>query len=154
MPNFAVGITGCVLSTVCCCPLICYYYAAFCCVPSRQCYLPPVGSYNCIIWMGNNKVFKHEVWCISYCSNLSSVGSWRCLLHFLPKLWPSARTNTHEQLLLPPVDEACMPWLLTQGELNWPKVIVGDSCEHFSLEILTCNEITQEPVYQFQRKMS
>ena len=42
------------------------------------------------------------------------------------KLWPSARTNTHEQLLSPPGDKTCMLWLLTKGEWKQPKVIVGD----------------------------
>ena len=35
---------------------------------------PPVGSSSCNIAIENNKVFKHEVWCVSFRSELPSMG--------------------------------------------------------------------------------
>ena len=58
------------------------------------------------------------------------------------KLWPSAWTDTHEQLLSPPGDKTCMLWLLTEWEWKQPKVIVGDSMNniptHTPLVITAC----------------
>ena len=75
-------------------------------------YLPSEGSNKCNA-EEHNKVSKYEVWCISFHS-----GEVNVFYYSWPKLWSSAQTNAHEELLSPPVDGIYMPCQLTSEEAN------------------------------------
>ena len=79
-------------------------------------------------------MFKYEVWCVSVYSELPPGGASSVLS--IPRLWPSAQITIHEQLLSPPVDESCMPWLLTSGSWIDYIAIVGDILKHHFHDIL------------------
>ena len=64
-------------------------------------HLPPGGSCSCNINVEYNKMFKHEVWCISLCSSTPLVGSWQ----WIPTLNPNCGP-VHE---LPPMNNCCHP---------------------------------------------
>ena len=88
------------------------------CVPSKKNPTSPEVGGDCV----SSK--KSTIKCSSINSDVfpftltSSQEEVVLIAHSLPKLRSSARMNTHQQLLLPPVNETCMPCQLTHEEAD------------------------------------
>ena len=89
---------------------------------SHDCWTPPSNwrGPSCIIWKVYNKVFKHEVWCISLRSVPLTGGVQLPKALLLPKLWSSARTEHPWTTAVAPWDKSLNASVeLTGGWLYW-----------------------------------